>query len=104
VKSLPGRKRQLRSTLGSSERTAGGGLFGVSQNACAAKTREIRRIYDIVQLDPRWCLPSKLAENPLVWMIPVNGVVVDIRMMPREFQEQAYQLGLIPLVPGTGSA
>jgi hypothetical protein len=80
------------------------GLFGVSQSACAAKTREIRRIFDIVQLDPRWCLPSKLAESPLVWMIPVNGVVVDIRMMPREFQEQAYQLGLIPFVPGTGSA
>jgi hypothetical protein len=37
-------------------------------------------------------------------MIPVNGVVVDIRMMPREFQERAYQLGLIPFVPGTGSA
>ena len=25
-------------------------LFGVSQSACAAKTREIRRIFDIVQL------------------------------------------------------
>jgi len=79
-------------------------LFGVSQSACAAKTREIRRIFDIVQLDPRWCLPSKLADNPLVWMIPVNGVIVDIRMMPRELQEQAYQLGLIPFVPGDGSA
>jgi hypothetical protein len=27
--------------------------FGVSQRACAAKTREIRQIFDIVQLDPR---------------------------------------------------
>jgi Domain of unknown function (DUF6398) len=74
-------------------------LFGVSQSACAAKTREIRRIFDIVQLDPRWCLPSKLADNPLVWLIPVNGMVVDIRMMPRELQEEAHRLGLIPFVP-----
>jgi hypothetical protein len=27
-------------------------LFGVSQSACAAKTREIRRIFDIGPLDP----------------------------------------------------
>jgi hypothetical protein len=74
-------------------------LFGVSQSACAAKTREIRRIFDIVQLDPRWCLPSKLADNPLVWMIQVNGVLVDIRMTPREVQEEACRLGLIPFVP-----
>jgi hypothetical protein len=49
--------------------------------------------------DPRWCLPSKLADNPLVWMIQVNGVLVDVRMMPREVQEEAYRIGLIPFVP-----
>ena len=75
-------------------------LFGVSQSACAAKTREIRRIFDIVILDPRWSLQSRLADNPLVWMILVSGVIVDMRMMPRELQEQAYELGLIPFVPG----
>ena len=77
-------------------------LFGVSQSACAAKTREIRRIFDIGPLDPRWSLPSRLAENPLVWMILVNGVMVDMRTMPCELQEQAYELGLIPFVPGAG--
>ena len=74
-------------------------LFGVSQSAGAAKSREISRLFNIVPLDPRWCLPSKLAENPLVWMIQVDGVIVDIRRMPRELQEQAYQLGLIPFIP-----
>ena len=65
-------------------------LFGVSQSAAAAKSREIMRLLDIVPLDPRWSLPSRLAENPLVWMIPVNGIIVDMRMMPRELQEHAY--------------
>lgn len=74
--------------------------FDESQSAGAAKSREIMRIFDIVPLDPRWSLPSRLADNPLVWMILVNGVMVDMRMMPRELQEQAYELGLIPFVPG----
>ena len=52
----------------------------------------------------RWTLPSRLAENPLVWMIPVNGVIVDMRMVPRELQEQAYELGLIPFVPARRGA
>jgi hypothetical protein len=34
-----------------------------------------------------------------VWMIPVNGIIVDMRRIPREFQEQAYELGLIPSIP-----
>jgi hypothetical protein len=75
-------------------------LFDVSQSAGAAKSREIMRLFDIVPLDPRWSLPSRLADNPLVWMILVNGVMVDVRMMPRELQEQAYELGLIAFVPG----
>ena len=76
-------------------------LFGVSQSAGAAKSREIMRLFAIVPLDPRWSLPSRLAENPLVWMIPVNGLIVDMRTMPRELQEHAYELGLIPFVPAT---
>lgn len=75
-------------------------LFGVSQSAGTAKAREIMRLLRIVQLDPRWSLPSKLAQNPLVWMLNVNGIIVDVRMMPKEFQEEAHRLGLIPFVPG----
>ena len=47
-------------------------LFGVSQSAGSAKARDIMRLLRIVQLDPRWCLPSKLADNPLCGM---NGVI-----------------------------
>ena len=74
-------------------------LFDVSQSAGSAKSREIMRLFDMVPFDPRWSLPSRLADNPLVWMIPINGVIVDMRMMPRALQEQAYELGLIPFVP-----
>jgi hypothetical protein len=40
-----------------------------------------------------------LEDNPLVWTLEVNGLPVDARWMPREVQEEAYRLGLIPYVP-----
>ena len=75
-------------------------LFEVSQSAGAARSREIMRVFDIVPLDPRWSLPSRLADNPLVWMIPVNGAIVDIRMMPRDLEERAYELVRVPVPAG----
>ena len=45
------------------------------------------------------CLPSLIGENPLVWMLEVDGFIMDIREAPREAQEEAYQLGLIPYIP-----
>lgn len=73
--------------------------IGVSQANASSKSREIWKRLDLVLLDPDWCLPSMLEENPLAWMIEVNGLPVDARMLPREIQEEAYRLGLIPYVP-----
>ena len=71
----------------------------VSQSTASNKSREIWNKLDLMQLDPDWCLPSMLEDNLLAWMIEVNGLIVDARMMPREVQEEAYRLGLIPYVP-----
>ena len=53
----------------------------------------------ICPLHPDYCLASLLDDNPMVWMLSVNGLIVDIRDMPREVQVQAYQQGLIPYIP-----
>jgi hypothetical protein len=42
---------------------------------------------------------SLVAKNPLVWMAQVNGLMVDLRNMPREVQEIAFVKGLIPYIP-----
>jgi hypothetical protein len=73
--------------------------IGVSQANASSKSREIWKRLDLMQLHPDWCLPSMLDENPLAWIIEVNALPVDARMMPREVQEEAYRLGLIPYVP-----
>jgi hypothetical protein len=69
------------------------GCFGVSQSAGAAKSREITRLLEIVPFDPRWTLPSRIAENPLVWMLSVNGMIMDVRTIPRELQSRHMTLG-----------
>jgi hypothetical protein len=61
--------------------------------------KEDKNQSDQVPLDPRWCLPSRLEDNPMVWILQVDGFMVDIRSMPRELQEAAYQKGLIPYIP-----
>ncbi len=38
-------------------------------------------------------------DNPLIWYVKVNGLIVDVRHMPREVQEVAYEKGLIPYIP-----
>ena len=43
--------------------------------------------------------PSRLADNPMVWMLQVNGLLVDIRHESLELQQAAYEQGLIPFIP-----
>ncbi|MHC4701101.1 MAG: DUF6398 domain-containing protein [Planctomycetota bacterium] len=73
--------------------------FGVSQGTMQSKSKIIRDELDMMPLDPDWCLPALLGENPMVWMLQVNGMIVDIRTAPREAQEEAYRMGLIPYIP-----
>ena len=74
-------------------------LIGVSQGTASAKSTQIMKMLNIMQLDPEWTLPSQLDRNPLAWMISVNGFIVDARSAPREIQEEAFRLGLIPYLP-----
>jgi hypothetical protein len=44
-------------------------------------------------------LPSRVDRNPMIWILKVNGYMVDIRSMPREVQVIAFEKGLIPYIP-----
>jgi len=73
--------------------------FGLSQGTIAAKSRLIRDVLDLIPFDPEWCTQAMIEDNPLVWTLEIDGLAVDVRMMPREAQEEAYLLGLIPYIP-----
>ena len=74
-------------------------VFGVSQGTAGAKARVISDALGTRQFDPKWTLPSMIDRNPLVWMAEVNGLLVDLRTMPREVQEIAFEKGMIPYIP-----
>jgi len=73
--------------------------IGTSPSSGAAKLAAIRKMLKMHQLDPTWTLPSRLDDNPIMWMLQVNGFMVDVRHAPREVQEIAFNKGLIPYIP-----
>lgn len=75
-------------------------IFGVSASTGQAKSKKVRDTLKMSQLDPHWSLPSKMDSNPLIWMLEVNGFIMDMRSAPRELQEAALGKGLIPYIPG----
>ncbi len=70
--------------------------LGLSKSTLANKAKRIQDLLNIVPFEPRYCRRALLADNPLVWMISVNGFLVDARRMPPEIQAEARRRGLIP--------
>jgi hypothetical protein len=73
--------------------------MGVSQQTASGRAQKIREMLDIFQMHPDWTLPSRVDDNPMIWILSVNGYMVDIRRMPREVQVIAFEKGLIPYIP-----
>lgn len=73
--------------------------FGVGESTAVARSATIRSLLNLSPLDFEWQLPSRIDDNPLIWMLSVNGFVMDIRNAPRGAQEVAFEQGLIPYIP-----
>lgn len=74
-------------------------FFGIAESTGQNKSKEIRDVLKMGPLSPDWTLPSQLADNPMVWMLQINGIMIDIRQAPAELQQLAYEKGLIPFIP-----
>lgn len=72
---------------------------GLAKGTLTTHSRRVRSALDLVQMDPGWTLPSRLGDNPLAWMIVVDGIVMDARHAPPEIQLQAFIQGAIPFLP-----
>lgn len=76
---------------------------GVGESTIAAQFRKIRNALGLRRFDPEWTIPANLANNPLVWLLQVNGLPTDVRHAPREVQQAAFDAGLIPFIPADGA-
>jgi hypothetical protein len=75
--------------------------FQLSSSTMQAKSKQIRDLLGMYPMDPKWSTPSMVDQNPLVWMLEVNGLIIDVRHAPKEIQEAAFRQGLIPYIPET---
>ena len=73
--------------------------FDLGQSTISGKSKAIRDLFKIYQLDPQWCLPSRLYDNPMAWMVSINGFILDARYVTRDIQVAAHKAGLIPYIP-----
>jgi hypothetical protein len=73
--------------------------FGVGESTGQGKAMLVRKMLKISPMDPAWSLRSRIKDNPMAWMIQVNGFLVDARFLKREIQEEALRQGLIPYIP-----
>ena len=78
--------------------------FGVAESTGQGKSKAIRTMFKLRKFDLRWTVPSQMDDNPRVWMLEVNGFIMDVRHAPREVQEMAFEKGLIPHIPADQAA
>lgn len=80
-------------------------LLAVPKGTMATKAKRIR---DAVRLDapmdPEFCRRELLADHPLLWLVEVNGLIVDARTLPADLQAEAQRRGLIPNLPPAQAA
>jgi hypothetical protein len=74
-------------------------LLGVKQTTMANKGRLIMDTLGIGLMEPEYSRSDMLDQNPMVWMIRVDDLIVDVRWLPEDLQVQAWRQGLIPHVP-----
>jgi len=72
--------------------------FNVGNGTTVARSKVIQQALGLFSLDPRYYRASILADNPLVWFVEINGVILDAWDTAREIQEELVRRGIIPFV------
>ena len=73
--------------------------IGISKSTAAQKAADIRKLLKIDYFNAEWILPSQVEDNMMVWIVELNGLPVDARMLPLDLQVECVNRGLIPYVP-----
>lgn len=73
--------------------------FGVASSTASSKAAMIKKMLKIDFFHAEWCLPFKVANNPMLWMVTIDGLPIDARKLPVQMQEICYEKGLIPYIP-----
>jgi hypothetical protein len=76
--------------------------FGVAKTTMSSKAKQVRDLLKMSYFKPEFLRADVVAQNPMVWLIEVNGLAVDSRSLPVDYQVAAFRRGYIPYVPALG--
>ena len=76
--------------------------FGVAKSTMSSKARQVRDLLRISHFSPEFQRADVAVQNPLAWIIDVNGLAVDARHVPPDIQAEAFRRGFIPYIPVLG--
>ena len=76
--------------------------FGVAKSTMSSKAKQVRDLLKMDQFTTEFMRADVIAENPTVWFIEVDGLVMDSRSLPIDYQVVAFQRGYIPYIPALG--
>ena len=72
-------------------------LVGAATSTLAAKAKELRNLVRMRQgYDQDYICPSRLADAPGVWLISMDGFIIDARQLAPEVQDELHRRKLIP--------
>ena len=72
----------------------------MKKTTMANKARMIRDTLQLRDFDSEFMRRDLVEASPLTWLLELDGMLIDIRGAPAQFQVRAFELGLIPFVPG----
>lgn len=70
--------------------------LGVVKTTMANKAALINKTLNLGIFEPDLTTTAMLEQHPLAWLVEVDGLIVDARMLPCELQDEARRRGLIP--------
>ncbi len=73
--------------------------YSLGKSTIGNKSKEIRNILKMSRIESTWMTKELIDKSSLLWMISLNGFIVDIRSLPFEIQEEAFRENLIPYLP-----
>ena len=76
--------------------------FGVAKSTLGAKAKQIRDLTKMSWGTAEFLREDMIEASPMIWLIQVDGLVVDARGLPLPLQAEAFTLGIIPYIPALG--
>jgi len=68
----------------------------------SSKAKQVRDLLKMSYFGAEFLRAEVVAENPMVWFIEVDGLAMDSRSLPIDYQTVAFRRGYIPYIPALG--